>query len=445
MSDESAKRQVSDAGVTRTAFDQLDTLIQVTNVHAWVYLAALFAIGAASVVFSVLYEVPTKVNGDGLLLIEQDTLVQIRARATGRLTALDVRLGDCVAPDQEIGRVAREDLDEQIHEAEAKLTDLRRQDDELTRFEKAEAASKDAAMAQLQDALNTARVDGLDKLQIAGRVVVGANRLRAEKHLGDLELLESREKFYDVRDDLNNGKTRLAELGLDRVTAENARKRAQLERRLKIDELATKIRLDREKLEKTSSIVSPARGQVAQVQSVVGGLVQQGAPVVLLHAPKAKRGADDAGSTYDAIVFVSAGEGKKIEIDDPVEVVPATVKREEHGFIRGHVVDVAELPATKLAMEAALEHPEMVEAFLKRYAPGVVLRVQIKLEEAGGAASKAKSAGRSERKNPFRWSSSSGPAQSLKTGTMCQAAIVVERRPLIRLILPWTRKVSGTD
>ncbi len=165
MSDESANKPRPDAGVTRTAFDQLDTLVQVTNVHAWVYLAALFAIGAGSVVFSVLYQVPTKVNGDGLLLIEQDTLVQIRARATGRLTALDVRLGDWVASDEEIGRIARDELDEQIQEAEAKLADLRRQDDELRRFEKAEAASKDAAMAQLREALTAARVDGLDKLQ----------------------------------------------------------------------------------------------------------------------------------------------------------------------------------------------------------------------------------------------------------------------------------------
>ncbi len=60
---------------------------------------------------------------------------------------------------------------------------------------------------------------------------------------------------------------------------------------------------------------------------------------------------------------------------------PATVKREEHGFIKGKVVAISELPATKLAMEAALEHPELVDAFLKRYAPGVLLRVHVKLDE----------------------------------------------------------------
>jgi hypothetical protein len=95
-------------------------------------------------------------------------------------------------------------------------------------------------------------------------------------------------------------------------------------------------------------------------------------------------------------------------------------------------VDVSELPATKLAMEAALEHPELVDAFLKRYAPGVLLRVHIRLEP-----------GDPERRNPFRWSSSNGPDQPLKTGTMCQAAIVVKRKRLIQLILPWTKELVG--
>ena len=126
------------------------------------------------------------------------------------------------------------------------------------------------------------------------------------------------------------------------------------------------------------------------------------------------------------------GEGKKIEATNEVEIVPATIKREEYGFIRGHVVEVSELPATKLAMEAALEHPELVDAFLKRYAPGVLLRVLVRLDR-----------GDPKRENPFLWSSSNGPDQILKTGTMCQAAIVVKRRRLINLILPWTKKLVG--
>jgi HlyD family secretion protein len=428
------------------AFDQLDTLVRVTSVHGWIYLAVLFAVGAGSIAFAVLYEVPTKVNGEGLLLTEGDTLVRVRARATGRLVALDVRLRERVDAGQVIGLIAQQELKDRIEQADAKLAALRRQDDYLTRFEEAERESKEAAMSQVREAALNARRDDLERQKIAGRVVESANRLWLEKHLKDLELLESVEKLYDVHEALNKGQMRLAELDLERVTAANARGRARLDRRLKIDELDLQLRLDRDKLERTSGVVSPARGEVAQVLSVPGGLVQEGAPVVLLHAPKGHRGADDTGpSSYDAIVFVQAGEGKKIDVDDRVEVVPATVKREEYGFILGHVVAIAELPATRQAMEAALEHPELVEAFLRRYAPGVVLRVQIKLEERDDPAPSSRDSSHPDHGNPFQWSSSSGTKLPLKTGTICQAAIVVERRALIRLILPWAKKLVGAE
>jgi HlyD family secretion protein len=445
MDNPTQQAALSATGPSRMAFDQLDTLVRVTSVQGWIHLAVLFAVGAGSIAFAILYQVPTKVNGEGILLTEQDTLVRVRAKATGRLESLEARLGDQVDAGQTIGRIAQEELVDQIHQAEEKLVELRRQDDELTLFEDSERKSKEAAISRVRESVLKAQVDGRDKFRIAGRVVEGANRLRADKYLGDLEFLESRKTLYDIRDDLNKGQTRLAELDLESVTAEYTRKRARFERRLRIDELLTKLRLDRAKLERNSRVVSPARGQVAQVLSLPGGLVQEGAPVVLLHAPKAQRGADDTGPAYDAIVFVLAGEGKKIRVRDPVEVVPATVKREEYGFIRGRVVAIAELPATRQAMEAALEHPELVEAFLKRYAPGVVLRAQIKLEERDDSPRASPASRRPDQGNPYQWSSSSGTKQPLNTGTICQAAIVVERRPLIRLILPWTKKLVGAD
>lgn len=443
MDKTSASPPIQASGSSRTAFDQLDALVRVTSVQGWVYLAVLFAVGAGSVLFAFLYQVPTKVNGEGILLIERDALVQVRARATGRLKSLGVQLGDRVDSGDEIGRISQDELIDLIHEGEAMLAERNRENNELTAFEERERATKSAAMDRLREAILRAQADGSDKLKLAGLVVAAANRLRAKKYLGDQDVLESREKLYDIRDDLNKAKSRLAELELEGVTADYARRRARLERRLRIQELETRLKLQREKLDRNARLISPARGRVAQVLSASGGLVHEGAPVILLHASRADRGGDDPGPSYDSIVFVPAGEGKKIEAGNPVEVVPATVRREEHGFIRGRVVGIAELPATKLAMEAALEHPELVDAFLRRYAPGVVLRVQVKLDEPATAG--AAGPGPSDRRNPFLWSSSSGRAQPLKTGTICQAAIIVERRPLIWLILPWTRKLVGAD
>ena len=86
----------------------------------------------------------------------------------------------------------------------------------------------------------------------------------------------------------------------------------------------------------------------------------------------------------------------------------------------------------------------MARQILKRYAPGVLLRLHVELDKVESPPASAGQPG-SDRRNPFRWSSSSGPTQPLKTGTMCQAAIVVERRRLISLIVPWTKKLVGAD
>jgi HlyD family secretion protein len=436
MSDVPATVSERPQDASRASFDQLDTLVRITTIQGWMYLAMLFAVFTAAVVFAVTYDVPKKVNGEGILLIENDTLTQVRAKANGRLVDLQVQLGQPVTPGMEIGHIAQNDLIDAITAAVANLDDLKREDRELTDFEEKERLHKEQAVARVRQAVLATQSNAQDKLKIGQRVINSADRLRDQKHLGDLELLESHRKFFEIKDELYKGDSRLAELDLELATADNVRNRMRLERKLKIGVVETKLKLDREKLDRTSRIVSQARGEVTQILSARGELVHEGAPIVLLHSPKEELGTDDSDLAYHAIVFVPAGEGKKIKTTDKVEVSPATIKREEHGFIKGEVVAVSELPATKLAMEAALAHPELVDTFLKRYAPGVLLRLHIKLDEAKSYPEKG---------NRFCWSSSSGSKEPLKTGTMCQAAVVVQKRKLIALILPWTKALVGAD
>ena len=281
----------------------------------------------------------------------------------------------------------------------------------------------------LQDALNKTIQNSLEGLQIANKIVEGSERLRKLQQLSNPDRLKDRQQKYSIQNDLNNGYSKLAELQLTRVTSENQRTRARLQRRLEISRLETRLRLDQEKLLRTSQIVAHEDGRVTQVLSAVDEYVKEGAPVVLLSSLKTQKGSDDLGLPFESIVFVPAGEGKKIDVGDFVEVTPATVKRAEYGFIHGDVVSVSELPATRLAMETALQHPDLVDTFLKRYAPGVLLRVHVKLRPDDRLPPPGDPRNLSSKRrilNRFRWSSSSGVEQPLKTGTMCEAGIVVD-------------------
>ena len=280
-----------------------------------------------------------------------------------------------------IGEISQEDLKAAIRETEARLQELRREDVRLTEFEADESQTQDQAIARLQASISKTIQNSRDGLGVAEKIVDGALRLRSISQLSNIDYLKDLQQKYTIQNDLNNGYSRLAELQLTRLTSENLRKRARLQRRLEISKQETRLSLDREKLVRTSRIEAHVQGRVTQILTAADEFVREGAPIVLLSSPKTDPGHRRCSSKpYESIVFVPAGEGKKIDEGDFVEVSPATIKREEHGYIHGSVVAVSELPATRLAMDAALQHPDLVEAFTKKYAPGVLLRVHVQLK-----------------------------------------------------------------
>ena len=375
MSDPGTPTSGPPTNTSGIALEQLDTLVRVTTVHAWISLGSLFALSHGTILFAVLHKVPKKVAGEGILLIEHDRLTQVRALGTGRLEKLWVKLGDEVCPGDEIGQVSQEDLRDTIRETQARLEELRKEDELLTDFEANEKKTQEQAIARLKDSLDQIVENSREGLGIAEKIVAGSHRLRLISQLSNLDFLKDLQQKYTIKNDLNTGQSKLAELELTRLTADNQRQRLKLQRQLEISKQAMKLKLDEAKHDRTSRILSHSQGTVTQILTATDEFVREGAPVVLLSSPKANQpGADDLDGDYDSIVFVPAGEGKKINVTNFVEVMPATVKREEHGYIHGKVVAVSELPATRLAMEAALQHPDLVDAFLKRYAPGVLLR-----------------------------------------------------------------------
>ncbi len=441
MSDSEAPSSGPPMDMSAVELEQLDTLVRVTTVQAWISLGTLFAVCTGAILFAFLYRVPKKVVGEGILLIKRDRLSQVRALGTGRLVKLGVNLGDKVAPEEEIGEIYQEDLLDTIRETVARLDQLRDENERLIRFETNERVAQDQAIDRLRDAIKRTIENSTEGLKIAVRIVEGSERLRLISQLSNLDYLKDLQQKYTIQNDRNTGLSKLAELELTQLTSENVRQRARLQRQLEISKLDTKFELDRAKHKRTSRIVSHVQGTVTQILTAADEYVREGAPVVLLSSPRETMSRPDLDRPYECIVFVPAGEGKKIDVDNFVEVMPATIKREEHGYIRGQVVAVSELPATRLAMEAALQHPDLVETFLKRYAPGVLLRVHVRLEPRPGAASNDADEIDPADLNRFRWSSSSGAKQKLKTGTLCEAAIVVEKQRLITLIIPWVKKL----
>ena len=230
---------------------------------------------------------------------------------------------------------------------------------------------------------------------------------------------------------------KLHELYYDRVDDDTRRRGEKLKRILGIQAANTKLSLLKERLYRDTRVVSPFRleGTVVDLMITPHALVEKGAPVALL------RPLSRSERPMEAIVFVPAGMGKKITLNDAVEISPDTVRRHEHGYVKGIVTSVSEIPATEMAMLAELKHKSLVSSFVERYSGQVLLSIHVEL--LVNTATPAPDA--LALINHLQWSSTSGAYQRLSNGTLCGAEIVVERRRLIALALPWVKHLIGFD
>ena len=111
-----------------------------------------------------------------------------------------------------------------------------------------------------------------------------------------------------------------------------------------------------------------------------------------------------------------------------VQMSPAGVAWEEHGYMLGKVLSVSESPLSPTAMNVLLRNDALVKDFTSQGAAYVV-SVEIEKDAATPTG--------------FRWTSQQGPALTLGSGTLFDAKITLRQRRPIALVIPALRRWIG--
>jgi HlyD family secretion protein len=422
------------------AFEQLNVSARVVPLHSWYFLAAAFLTLGSFAAFSFWYQVPLKVEGRGILLAKQsvgsDSLLQVTAPASGRLSKVLVAVGASVHVGDVLAEIDQKELGDEVAATESELARLREEDARMTRFDVDEAQSQTDAQTHVEQALRRSLELDRSRLSTHQRIAAGDRTLRSRRMLSDSDALKSQADADEIESRVAAGEARLYEITYDRLRDDTARNRASLKRKLAAREAETRLELLRARFTRDTRIVSPYAGKLVEL------LISSHAPVEKGTAAALLRPLNAAPETLEAILFVPAGLGKKIRVGDPVEVAPDTVRRQEHGFIRGEIRSISEIPSTDQAMLAELKHPALVSSIVEKYRGQVLLSIHGALREA---AKNVAADSTHSLLNRLDWSSSSGVYQPISSGTLCSASIVVERRPLIVLAMPWFRELIGID
>ena len=181
-----------------------------------------------------------------------------------------------------------------------------------------------------------------------------------------------------------------------------------------------------ERLARDSVIRASERGVVAGMYLESGGFVQPGTVVGRI----AQAEYEEYGY-LDVILYVPVDRGMLVQAGMEVNVSPATVRREDHGYIVGQVIAVSTHAVTQEHMMSTLQNQQLVQMFGGQ-AP--VLEVQIQLLRDPTTIS------------GYRWSTPRGAPITISPGTISSGEIRVDSRRPIDMVVPFIRRlVMGTQ
>jgi HlyD family secretion protein len=401
--------------------EQLETLIRVVTPNAWLALAPLAAIVLLAIVWGWFGSIPTKASGKCILL-NPTGVADVASGVSGRIIEIPIKIGDSVKKGQEVARVAQPELMDRIEKAEARLRELEGQGRVVMSFSQRGEALTVQTLQQNRINLQRQLEAALARSRLAAERMAVQSKLLEDGLVTAQTVVITEQEKVQAQLEAENLRNQIKQLELRQLESDKQSRSEVASIETQISEARRNLDSLLEARKQAATIVSPYAGRVVELKAGPGMLINQGGPVLTVERAGASGG-------LEAVIYLSAAEGKKVRRDMISQVVPSTVRREEHGFMLGKVSYVADYPATLQSMMLLLQNDGLVRELAGAAPPFEVRAAMLPAANKSG----------------YQWSSAAGAPVTLSSGTLCQAEIVVERQRPISLVVPIIKKSLGVD
>ncbi len=361
--------------------EQLDMAMRVTSPLSWVALLTLGAMIVAAVVFSIVGQMPVRVDGTGILL-RGDSVRTIQVSANGAVREILVKEGESITEGQVVAHLDVPDLEGEIRATEDRIATLSLQEGRDSASVASMLQTYRAQLAQLE-------IQRRNKQQLVGRG------------------LARRQDVAAIEAQIAATKAQMLQAEISHTGRSN-----------QVDEQRRRLRQLEEQFANNSVIRSKHAGQVAAIMRSPGEVIRAGERLINLEDPKAP---------FHALVFVPLAEGKRVSPGKMVRVSPSSVKAEEFGFILARVETVSSQPVTFEEVKTTLQNDLLAQQYVRESPFRVRVVPELDPRTPSG----------------FKWTSSMGPPQKVNANTPVTAQIVVVRRRPISYVIPTVRKTLG--
>jgi HlyD family secretion protein len=401
--------------------EQLDQLLPVTDRRGWIALAGLGTALVAALVWAVVGRIPQNVNGTGIL-IKSGGVLDVLPVASGLITDVAVSVGDSVLEGEVVARIAQPEVSARLRQAKALLAELRERHEQLVQFGDKNLMLQAENLARARAAVEQSIAGGRDVTRWSARKAKIQSRLVRQGILLKETLLETLQKQQAAAEQISRGKSELAQISVKELELRNQQKQHIAESQAKVADTDRLVQVTARELETRSRVVTPHTGRILEILVNQGMVAATGEPVMRL---------DLAGRTVrglEAIIFVPSSQGKQVRVGMTVMIAPATAKKEEYGMMLARVTAVSDFPTTLKGMQRVLKNERLVDTLVGTDAPYEV-RADLIVDPTTVSQ--------------YRWSSSKGPPEKIRSGTLASADIAVSYRRPIQLLLPLFRKKTN--
>ena len=398
--------------------EQLDQLMQVTTPKGWLALTALGALLLTALSWGVFGSIPTKATGEGILL-RRGGVSNLVAAENGQVEEILVAVGDVIEKGQGVARIRQEELLRQIQDTRDKLADVRGEYRDLLGYAEEQERLRERDLAQQRANLQQTIRAFEREVQIAEERIAVERDLLKDGLITKQTLLATEQKLNQAQDQLANARLELNGLELKRLESEQQVDQQIEVRQAAIRDLEIELRQRQARLGETARVVSNRAGRILELLVDRGDVVSPGTPLLNLEV---------ISEELEAVLFVPATAGKRVQPGMEVRISPSTVKREEYGSLIGRVTWAAEFPSTQRGMLRLLGNEALVQRLMEAGPP---IQVNVALEK--------------DARTPtgYRWSSSIGPTVQISSGTLATGDVVVREERPINLVIPTVRERLG--
>lgn len=401
--------------------EQLDQVFQVTTPKGWIALTTLCALLIGAVVWGFYGSVPTSVRAMGVL-IKSGGVYDIVPRASGLVADVAVRPGDVVHAGQVLARIDQPVLIDQIKKARLSLSELRRRHLQVEAYGSIDTELQTNLTAQQRRDLDQSISSTREQIVWLDEKISNQTQLFEDGLITKQVLLSSRQQLQAAREKVEQLRHDQKEIEIRALARENQRRQEMLGSELKISEVEHEIERLEEQLRLASEVTSPYTGRILEVMAEAGSIAAHGTAIMRLDL------VGDHIQELEAVLYVSATDGKKVRDGMSVQISPTTVPREEHGYMEAIVSRVSDFPATAEAMARVLKNPQLVSVLSGGGAP---------YETYASLTLDPKT------RSGFKWSSSHGPDTGIQSGTICSASITIGSQRPAEMVLPVLKRLLG--